>query len=264
MSPEQAAGHAVDFRSDQFAFGSILYEMATGRRAFQQKTAVDTLSAILNDEPQPIAAVNPETPAPLQWLAERCLSKDPDDRYVSTRDLARELRRMQSHLSQPASGLTVENPRRPSRRPLFTAIAVGAAICAAGLVANRIWAARQTTMTVPSFRQLTFRRGNLLTARFAPDGKTVAYAAAWDGLPSEIFTVRTDSVASTSIGLRGADVMSVSSKGELAVLIHKTHVWGPAGAGTLARVPLNGGTPRELLENVLWADWAPNGQDLAV
>src|SRR5262249_2509488 len=87
MSPEQATGEAVDFRSDQFSFGSILYEMATGNRAFLRKTAIDTLGAILNDDPEPIASLNPLTPAPVRWIVERCLSKEPGKRYAATADL---------------------------------------------------------------------------------------------------------------------------------------------------------------------------------
>ena len=82
MSPEQASGLALDFRSDQFSLGSILYEMATGKRAFQKKTAIDTLAAILNEEPEPIASINPQVPAPLRWIVERCLDKEPEARYV--------------------------------------------------------------------------------------------------------------------------------------------------------------------------------------
>ncbi len=93
MSPEQAAGQAVGFASDQFALGSILYEMATGRRAFQRKTAVDTLSAILNEDPEPVGQVAPQAAVPLRWIVERCLEKEPDHRYASTRDLAREFSR---------------------------------------------------------------------------------------------------------------------------------------------------------------------------
>ena len=112
----------MDFRSDQFSFGSILYEMATGRRAFQRKTAVDTLAAILNEEPEPIAAVNPQTPAPLRWIVERCLAKDPEDRYDSTKDLARELMRVQGHLAEagrsspPAAEADTPPAVRESRR----------------------------------------------------------------------------------------------------------------------------------------------------
>ena len=104
MSPEQASGEAVDFRSDQFAFGSILYEMAAGRRAFQKKTGVDTLAAILNEEPEPIGAINPSAPAPLRWIVERCHEKEPEDRYASTRDLARELASLRDHLSEASLG----------------------------------------------------------------------------------------------------------------------------------------------------------------
>jgi formylglycine-generating enzyme required for sulfatase activity/dienelactone hydrolase len=117
MSPEQASGTAVDFRSDQFSFGSILYEMATGRRAFHRKTAIDTLAAILNEEPEPIAETSPQTPAPLCWIVERCLAKDPEDRYESTRDLTRELTKVHGHLAEGGSAPTAPATRAPSLVP---------------------------------------------------------------------------------------------------------------------------------------------------
>src|SRR5262249_22534498 len=127
------------------------------------------------------------------------------------------------------------------------------------------WAARTLEENLPYLHMLpTFERGNLLSARFAPDGKTVAYGAAWNGAPSEIFTVRTDLGESRPIGLSRANVMSISSKGELAVLIRLLEPFAPGGPGTLARVPIGGGLPRELLDNVTRADWAPNGEDMAV
>jgi eukaryotic-like serine/threonine-protein kinase len=104
MSPEQALGRLVDFRSDQFSFGSILYEMATGRRAFRRGSTPETLAAIIREEPEPIASVNPVSPAPLRWIVERCLAKDPDDRYASTRDLARDLATLKDRLSEASSG----------------------------------------------------------------------------------------------------------------------------------------------------------------
>jgi len=236
--------------------------MATGRRAFQKKTAIDTLAAILNDEPESIARLNPQTPTPLRWIAERCLAKEPEGRYASTRDLARELTGIRDHLSEATSGFLAA-PERPRRRPKWVTSGAAVALLAAGVLAQRSWGGRSNAATVPGFKQLTFRRGNLLSARFSPDGKTVVYSGAYDGAPAEIFTVRTDSVVSSPIGVR-ADVMGVSSKGELAVLLHKLFVSVPGGTGTLARVPIGGGTPRELLENVYRADWAPNGEDLAV
>ncbi len=114
MSPEQASGQAVDFRSDQFSLGAILYEMATGRRAFQKKTAVETLSAIIREDPEPIAGVNPAAPAPLRWIVERCLAKEPEDRYASTRDLARDLKQTQERLSDPTGEAPVLARRGPA------------------------------------------------------------------------------------------------------------------------------------------------------
>ncbi len=86
MSPEQASARPVDFRSDQFSFGSILYEMCTGKRAFSRGTPVQSLSAIIQEDPEPVAALSPQTPAPLRWIMERCLAKEPEERYASTRD----------------------------------------------------------------------------------------------------------------------------------------------------------------------------------
>src|SRR5271170_920270 len=110
MSPEQAGGRPLDFRSDQFSFGLVLYEMVTGKRTFQRNTAAETLVAILREEAEPIAAQNRNVPAPLCWAIERCLAKDPDKRYVSTRDLARELAAIRDCFSeQPA--------KQPETRP---------------------------------------------------------------------------------------------------------------------------------------------------
>ncbi len=103
MSPEQASGAAVDFRSDQFSFGSILYEMVTGKRAFAKKTAVDTLGAILNEEPEPMGSINPQAPTQLRWIVERCLAKEPRQRYSSTDDLSRDLATLRDHLSEAVS-----------------------------------------------------------------------------------------------------------------------------------------------------------------
>ena len=171
MSPEQASGQPVDFRSDQFSFGSILYEMATGKRAFQKATGVETMSAIIREEPEPIARANPSSPPPMRWIVERCLAKDPDERYASTRDLARDLRSIRDHLSE--TSVSTEAIAAPAavarrRRGLLAACLVGAALLAAGVFAGR-WGTLKGSSN-PSFQRVTFRRGAVLTARFAPDG----------------------------------------------------------------------------------------------
>jgi serine/threonine protein kinase len=98
MSPEQASGRPLDFRSDQFSFGLVLYEMATGKHAFHRRTQAQTLLAIVREEPKPIGSLNPEAPPPLCWVVERCLAKEPEKRYFSTRDLARDLAAIRDRL----------------------------------------------------------------------------------------------------------------------------------------------------------------------
>ena len=124
----------MDFRSDQFSLGAILYEMATGKRAFQKKTAVETLSAIIREDPEPIAGVNPTAPAPLRWIVERCLAKEPEDRYASTRDLARDLKQTLDHLSETSGeAAAVAKPKAARRLGWAAALALLLAVGVADL-----------------------------------------------------------------------------------------------------------------------------------
>jgi len=266
MSPEQASGGSMDFRSDQFAFGSILYEMAAGRRAFQRKTGAETLAAIIREEPEPVGQLNPNAPAPVRWIVERCLAKDPEERYASTKDLARDLRSVRDHLSEtsgagPAVALAPVRFRRSAwLLPAALALVAGAAL---GIALGRAAANTKPDSSV-TFQRLTFQRGAILSARFAPDGQTIVYGASWDGHPVELFSTRPDSLESRSLGLPPADVLSISSAGEMALSLARHYVYGFESMGTLARVALGGGTPREILENVQDADWSPVGSKLAV
>lgn len=120
MSPEQASGRPVDFRSDQFSFGSVLYEMATGRRAFQRDSPSETLVAIIREEPEPLASLNPQVPPPLSWIVERCLAKDPEERYASTRDLARDLASVRDRLLEaPTRSAEMGPSNLPEQRTPF-------------------------------------------------------------------------------------------------------------------------------------------------
>jgi hypothetical protein len=253
MSPEQAGGQPVDFRSDQFSFGSILYEMTTGKRAFHGKTAVDTLSAILNEEPAPIGESNPQAPAPLRWIVERCLAKEPEQRYGTTKDLARDLATLRDHISEAAiSGAgIVRAPRRPWRL-----LAAGVVLPMAVVALGTYLAGRATARpNLPRFQQLTFRHGFVGYARFAPDGQTIVYSASWDGEPPRIFETRPGSFESRALGIQGA-ILSVSAAGDMALGLFPDWI--------LARAPLAGGAPRELAKGIRWADWAPDGKSLAI
>ncbi|HWC64683.1 MAG TPA: protein kinase, partial [Thermoanaerobaculia bacterium] len=267
MSPEQASGRKVDFRSDQFSLGTILYEMTTGKKAFQRATSAETLTAIIREDPEPVSAANPKAPAPLRWAIERCLAKEPEERYASTKDLARDLKSLRDHLSEAVfssgSGPAAAPPRRKARSGTAAALAGAAALA---LVAAAFLAGRRTVKRpVLKFDQITFRRGVVWNARFSPDGHTILYGAAFEGNPIEIFEWREGSFESRALGLPGDDLLAVSKDGPIAISI-RDHLANPfQRAGTLAEIAPGGtSAPREVLDNVYAADWGPDGKTLAV
>jgi Tol biopolymer transport system component/predicted Ser/Thr protein kinase len=267
MSPEQAAGRPVDFASDQFALGSIFYEMATGRRAFQRGTTAETLTAIIREDVEPVAQLNAGVPAPFRWIVERCLQKDPQDRYASTRDLARDIKGVREHLSE--AGVTSEGSgpvapaRPPRRRPVALATASVAAILAAfatGMLVER----RVAGSTPPSYQQITFGRGTIRSARFAPDGQTIVYSAAWDDGPLKLYLKHPSSPDSLPLEIPSANLLGISPSGEMAIAVGCRSNHPGVCRGTLARAALTGGAPRDVAEGIQDADWAPDGQSLLV
>jgi Tol biopolymer transport system component len=261
MSPEQVRGQAADHRSDIFSFGCILYEMISGRRAFQGESSVETMNAILKEEPPEISRMRQDLPAGLERVVQHCLEKSPDERFQSARDLAFQIDALSSPSGTMAGGTKLAAaPRAWKTRPVVAAAALALAL-AAGVIAGRM------TFGLPApvdYSQLTFRQGTISSARFTPDGETVVYGAAWEGNPTEIFTTRPGAPESRGLGLPSADVVSVSDSGELAILLDARFTVGFQRSGTLARAPLAGGAPRQVLENVQDADWAPDGSGLAV
>ena len=263
MSPEQASGSAIDIRSDQFSFGSILYEMLAGRRAFSRATAAETLTAIIREETEPVGAINPAVPPPLSWIVERCLAKDPRERYVATEDLAREIRSVRDHLSDAiAPAASAAAPRRGRSRLVMLAVAA-AVILAAGILAGWL-AARGSLPQPPSYKRLSFRRGAVWSARFAPDGQTIVYSAAWDGEPMKFFSTRPEGIESRALDLPSGKILAISSQGEMALATEPRIPLSYLQIGTLARAPLSGGAPRETLPDVHGADWSPDGKELAI
>jgi serine/threonine protein kinase len=263
MSPEQACAGDVDFRSDQFSIGAILYEMVTGKRAFQKKTSVETLSAIINEEPEPVQSINPRIAAPIRWIIERCMEKNPQDRYASTRDLARDLQSIRDHFSEIASSSETEvHPAIAAKKKQIRAwdvIAVGL-ILALSAALFYFWKRPVATQSNPAtYHRLTYRRGPIDSARYSPDGNTIVYSARWEGQPRELFVTRPDAVESRPLGISGADVLSISSSGEMLLLIIKDN-----NRKVLAQVSLTGGTPRELAEDIRAADWSSDGSSMAL
>ncbi|HEY3156075.1 MAG TPA: protein kinase [Candidatus Eisenbacteria bacterium] len=260
MAPEQVRGVPADHRADIFALGAILHEMLTGKRPFHRPTAVETMNAILKDDPPDLSVAPRPVPPALERIVLHCLEKDPAARFQSAQDIAFNLEAL-SGLSEP-SGAVVRTAR--ARRGLRPALAVlaGFAVVLAAFAAGRATQGRRGT--APEYRQLTFQKGPVFAARFAPDGQTFVYAAAWEGGPCELYLGRSGSPESRSMGIRMANLLAMSSSGEMALCLGPRRAAALVTRGTLARVPLAGGAPREILANVLGADWSPDGSSLAV
>jgi Serine/threonine protein kinase len=258
MSPEQVRGRPADVRSDIFAFGAILYEMLSGRRAFHGDSAADTMSAILMKEPPDLSVTNQGISPGLERVVRHCLEKNPEERFHSAHDVAFDLETL-SGVSTPSSKAFPFPAARTRGLWPVVFLALLAAVAVGAFLAGR----KAGLRPLPSFEQLTFRRGYLSSARFGPDGHTLAYSAAWEGNPVRIYVGRPGSVESTELASPEARLLAVSSSGEIAVQL-RPKTFGFYSVGTLAQVPLAGGPPRELLENVQWADWSPDGKSLAI
>lgn len=233
MAPEQVRGEAVDHRCDVFALGSLLFEMFTGGSPFRRDSQVETMNSILKDEP-PAFPPGRLTPA-LERIVLHALEKNPSSRFQSMRDIAFALEMLSGSGETPALGK--QKKSAPSRK------------------AERV-------MT-PLFQRLTFRRGFLMNARFAPDG-TILYGAAWDDQPIEVYSTIAGTRHSRAVGLSGADILSISPTGELAVSLGRRYLTGWVSSGTLARVPPFGGAPREICEDVQDAVWGPDGRNFLI
>jgi serine/threonine protein kinase/Tol biopolymer transport system component len=276
MSPEQAMGEELDRRTDLFSLGIVFYEMLTGKQAFPGNTSAAVFDGILNRDPVPALQLNPQLPTKIGEILDKALEKDLKLRYQTASDFRVDLQRLKresdSHGSsksgaQPASAAMVAF-RPVTTSPRWPLIAAAFAIVAIGLIATAYILGKReglaASVSPPTYRQLTFRGGTIRMARFAPDGKNIVYSAAWEGNPIELLMTRPDSPESRPFGLSKAEVLSISSEGEMAVLLNSHNVDPYINVGTLARVPLGGGAPREVLENVQWADWSPDGQNFAV
>ena len=256
MSPEQVRGQTADHRSDIFSLGAILYEMLSGARAFKGETTADTMSSILKGEPPELAETNRNVSPALERIVRHCLEKNAEERFQSARDIAFDLEAMSG------TSASVALPARPASRRLWPVVAAIVVLLAAA--AGVFIGMRLVHVPDPRFKQITFRRGYIGNARFAPDGDTVVYFAMWEGKPGDLYSGRTDSPGERAMGIPDGVVLAISGSGELALRQNWRLMGGFARAGTLTKMPLAGGAPRAVLDDVQDADWSKDGKDLAI
>ena len=280
MSPEQVRAEELDPRTDLFAFGSVLYEMSTGDLAFPGSSSGVISEAILNRTPPPPSIANPAIPPKLEELIFKAIEKEREFRYQTAAELRGDLKRIKRTLDtsrvragtaataaaiSETDAVRVPGSTRSQKRVLLSALSAAVIALIAGLGVGKFLLQRPLVQAaLPVYHPLTFRRGMVHAARFAPDGKTIIYSAAWEGKSLQLFTTRPESPESHELEPAGADVLAVSSSGEMALSLRSHPVAQFLYSGTLARVPLVGGAPREVMENVEWADWAPDGSTLAI
>jgi serine/threonine protein kinase len=231
MAPEQVRGHSIDHRTDVFALGIILYEMLAGRRPFRGPSHVETMAAILHEDPPSLV---PSVGTALEKIVLHALQKSPAQRFQSMTDVVFALETFSS------SGETQANAKPRAKR-------------------------ESKALPTPAdvkYRRVTFRHGFVMSARFAPDG-SIVYGASWEDQPNEIFAALPGNPESRPVGLPNADILAIAPNGELAISLGRHFIGGWVMNGTLARVPSFGGAPRELASDVHDADWTPDGSALA-
>jgi Tol biopolymer transport system component len=253
MSPEQVKGRPADARSDIFSLGVLLYEMLSGKKAFTGDSEAEVMTAILKDDPPPLAAEGLELPPLLERTVAHCMEKDPDQRFQSARDIAFALESVTSgssiSVALPPPG--EERRKRTLRRALggLALITVAAGLWFGGFIHGK----HEYESPVSQYRRVTFRRGYPASARYTPDAQAVVYSASWEtGEPDALYVQRLASPDARPLGVSGR-IVGVAG----------AHVFY-LQAGTLCQIPLEGGVPRELISGLVYADCDRTGKKVAV
>jgi eukaryotic-like serine/threonine-protein kinase len=264
MSPEQVRGQMADARSDIFSFGAVLYEMLSGDRAFARDTAAETMTAILKEDPPEFETGSKPVSPGLQRVVHHCLEKAPAQRFHDAHDLAFALENLSSGSGSAAPFTAPFAPKNRRATWLWASLAIALVLGAALLSFREGKRAERRSVASITFRQKSFRPQAIFQAAFAPDGETIVYSAALEGHIPELFVIRPEYPEPSSLGLPCTHLLSISSKGELAILTKARFVNHRLFSGMLARVSLGGSAPREILEDVRQADWSPDGTELAI
>jgi Tol biopolymer transport system component len=257
--------------------------MATGKLPFRGETQGVITEAILNRAPTAPIRLNPDLPQEPERIISKALEKDVELRYQTAAEIRGDLKRLKRELDSSRISTSVQEPEPVTKQSgsvptsptppavdmvpasRYRRVLAVAGVALLGVVGMGFFIVEHTGATdAPAYHLLTYRRGAIRMARFAPDGQTVVYSAAWEGRPVEVFTTRVGTPEARPVGVAGAEILGISSTGETALLLGSQQTKSQVFSGTLARMPLVGGAPREVLENVQWADWSPDGSQLAV
>jgi tRNA A-37 threonylcarbamoyl transferase component Bud32 len=261
MSPEQVRGEELDARSDIFSFGSVLFELLTGQRAFRRDSHDLTIDAILQEEPPGFQAAREPLPPMLENIVAHCLEKRPEARFQSMRDIAFALQHLETGTLGGAAAAREGRRPRPRR-----ALAVAAAAALLAVVGFLAVPALRRERPAPAFHRVNLAEGTLESAFFGPDGATLYLCGRVQGRAPEVFVLHPDSVAPEAIGLQDALLLGVSAGSDLAVLRHPSRRFGGRYSGTLAQVPgagpASGGAVKDVLEDVCDAAW--DGRSMAL
>jgi hypothetical protein len=257
MSPEQVLGRPLDHRTDIFSLGAVLYEIFTRARAFKRGSAVETMNAVLHDEPADPLTLNPGLPPTAAMIVRRCLEKNKEERFQSARDLAFGLQQLRDVTGGTKPIRVPVLGRRKVTRAIVVALLLLAALVA-GMFLRRL-------PDPPAFEQLTFARARITSARFVADGRGIIYSEAREKAEPELLRIDPEeNRVARPLGFAAGTEILAAKSGEIAVSVNRRFIMGDRFAGTLAVAPLGSSTPREVQNDVEQADWDSSGKQMAV